>query len=40
MNYIVSDKNKNYIKIIEKVINERKKEIFAFFKKRRMQIKF
>ena len=32
MNYIVSDKNKDYIKVIEKVINERKNKIFDFFK--------
>ena len=31
MNYIVSDKNKDYIKVIEKVINEGKNKIFAFF---------
>lgn len=34
MNYIVSDKNKNYIKIIEKVINERKKKYLLFLKKK------
>ena len=40
MNYIVSDKNKDYIKVIEKIINERKKEIFDFFKKEKCKLNF
>lgn len=31
MNYIIENKNSNYKEVIDKIINERKKEIFDFF---------
>ena len=40
MNFIKENKNSNYDLVIEKIINDRKKEIFSFFNSEETDLSF
>ena len=40
MNYIKENKNSNYDLVIEKIFNDRKKEIFSFFNSAEIDLPF
>ena len=40
MKYIIENKNSNYKEVIDKIINERKNEIFSFFNSAEIDLPF